>query len=137
MKEQIAGFGVDRERILCTGIPVNPVFSEEKRSKKELREQLGWNPEKTTIIAIGSKRVSNMMDYLDLINHSGFNIQLIMVAGGDETLYQEIKIPTCTFRQQSIILQKDLPVMMACIRYRCNESGRAYYQRCRLQPPCR
>jgi len=112
MKEQIAGFGVDRERILCTGIPVNPVFAEEKRSKRELREHLGWNPEKTTIIAIGSKRVSNMMDYLDLINHSGFNIQLIMVAGGDETLYQEMQNTTWHVPAKIYNFTKELPVMM-------------------------
>lgn len=89
MKALVANYGIAPEKILTTGIPVKPVFAMEKRSKRELRESLGWDCDKTTILAIGSKRVSNMMEYLHVINHSGFDIQLILVAGGDENLYQQ------------------------------------------------
>ncbi len=91
MKEQTVKAGFDRNAILCTGIPVKPVFATETRSKSELRNMLGWDPDKTTLLSIGSKRISNLLDYLAVINHSGFDIQLAMLAGGDEELYREMQ----------------------------------------------
>ena len=31
-----------------------------------------------------------MMDYLDVVNHCGFPIQIVMAAGGDDTLYKQM-----------------------------------------------
>lgn len=89
MKELISNYGIAPEKISVTGIPVKPVFALENRTKRQLRVDMGWDPDKTTILAMGSKRVSNLMGYLRAINHSGFDLQLILVAGGDEALYKQ------------------------------------------------
>jgi 1,2-diacylglycerol 3-beta-galactosyltransferase len=41
-----------------------------------------------TVLAIGSQRVEHLYDALHILNHSGFPLQLIIAAGGDEEFYQ-------------------------------------------------
>ena len=79
--------GVDAAKVAITGIPVSPLISYETRTKKVIREELGWRADLTTILAVGSKRVDRLMDTLNVINHFGANLQLAVVAGKDETLY--------------------------------------------------
>jgi 1,2-diacylglycerol 3-beta-galactosyltransferase len=40
------------------------------------------------VLAIGSKRVEHLYDALSVLNHSGFPLQLVIAAGGDEEFYQ-------------------------------------------------
>jgi 1,2-diacylglycerol 3-beta-galactosyltransferase len=73
------------------GIPVNPRIFHLNETKRELRKRLGWNPDLTTILAVGSKRVEHFKVDLDILNHSGFQFQLIVVTGKDQKLYEELK----------------------------------------------
>ncbi len=79
------------ERMRVTGIPVNPAFVREKRSKIELRQALGWETNLPTALVAGSKRVKNLMNALQVINHSGFPLQLVLVAGGDDELFAQFQ----------------------------------------------
>jgi 1,2-diacylglycerol 3-beta-galactosyltransferase len=83
--------GVNPENISVIGIPVNPRIFHLNDTKEELRKSLGWNPDLTTILAVGSKRVEHFKGNLDILNHSGFQFQLIVVTGKDQKLYEELK----------------------------------------------
>jgi len=83
--------GVDPEKICLIGIPVNPRIFQLKESKQELRKSLGWKEELTTILAVGSKRVEHFGEILEILNHSGFAFQLIVVTGKDQELFEELK----------------------------------------------
>jgi 1,2-diacylglycerol 3-beta-galactosyltransferase len=78
-------------RLEVTGIPVNPAFVKETRSKEELRAELGWAPGIPTALVVGSRRVRNLMGVLHILNHSGLPLQLVLVAGGDDELYAQLK----------------------------------------------
>lgn len=78
-------------RLEMTGIPVNPAFVKETRSKEELRAELGWAPGVPTALVVGSKRVRNLMSVLHILNHSGLPLQLALVAGGDDELFAQLK----------------------------------------------
>jgi len=82
--------GVNPDKISVIGIPVNPRIFQMQESKQELRKSLGWNQELTTILAVGSKRVEHFKENLDILNHSGFSFQLIVVTGKDQELYEEL-----------------------------------------------
>lgn len=79
------------ERLFVTGIPVNPAFVKETRSKEEIRAELGWAQGIPTALVVGSKRVKNLMSVLHLINHSGIPLQLVLVAGGDDRLFTQLQ----------------------------------------------
>jgi len=82
--------GIDEAKIFVTGIPVSPHINRETRSKVEIRKELGWQEKLPTILAVGSKRVDRLMDTLNVINHFGGRIQLAVVAGKDDVLYEAL-----------------------------------------------
>lgn len=83
--------GVPSEKIQITGIPVHPEISREARSRKEIRAELGWEPNVLTALAVGSKRVEGLMDALNVINHFGSPLQLAVVTGKDDEMYAELQ----------------------------------------------
>ncbi|MEM9949987.1 MAG: glycosyltransferase [Chloroflexota bacterium] len=83
--------GLLKSKIRQIGVPVNPAIDQEARTPQEIREELGWEQDKTTIVVVGSKRVSNLVENLHGLNHSGLNVQMALVAGGDDDLYMRFK----------------------------------------------
>ncbi len=83
-------FGCNPNHVVCTGIPVRPELTEIGMSKTELRIKHGLDPDLPLMLAVGSKRVTSMMDYLNVANHAGFPLQIVMAAGGDDELYDKM-----------------------------------------------
>lgn len=79
------------ENVIETGIPVSPKISQETRSKAEIRRELGWDANRMTVLAVGSKRVDRLIETVNTLNHSGFPIQLAVAAGKDADLYENLK----------------------------------------------
>lgn len=77
--------------VKITGIPVHPQINDENRSPAEIRSSLGLDPAKTTVLVVGSSRVSNLLDAVQVLNHSNQPIQLIVVAGGDDAVYAALQ----------------------------------------------
>jgi 1,2-diacylglycerol 3-beta-galactosyltransferase len=84
-------YGMPADRMRITGIPVSPALAHRPQDLAALRRQLGWEPERTTLLAVGSRRVENLLETLDAINHSGFPLQLVVVAGKDAELFKELQ----------------------------------------------
>ena len=82
---------LDNERVIITGIPVSPEIARETRTQSEIRAELGWQSGLTTILAVGSNRTDKLMDALNVVNHYGVSLQLVVVAGGNKELYGELK----------------------------------------------
>lgn len=82
---------INPDRIEITGIPVSPAFSTLTADKEVLRNELGWEPGRTTFLAVGSRRVEQLEATLNTLNHSGHNIQFVCVAGKDRALYEQLK----------------------------------------------
>jgi 1,2-diacylglycerol 3-beta-galactosyltransferase len=91
VRDLALGYGLSTDQVQVTGIPVNPEVVREQRSPQEIRHALGWEPDMTTLVAVGSRRVDRLMDTLNVLNHFGRQMQLIVVAGKDEKLYRELK----------------------------------------------
>ena len=90
--QQAVKSGLSPEKVIVTGIPVSTSIAKEKRSKAEIRAELGLDPDRFTILVAGSKRVEGLPAILDSLNHSGHPIDLVLVAGGDDTLYQDLRL---------------------------------------------
>ena len=116
-------YGIDPNRVVITGIPVKPIFSLETRSKPEIRESLGWELNRTTVIAIGSKRVSKLVENLCIIDHSGFDFQLIMIAGGDDKLYREMRKTEWHHPVQIYNFTSQMPEMLLASDVAITKSG--------------
>ncbi len=82
--------GLDAETIHVTGLPVNPALAEAP-AKAAARAALGWPADKFTVLAVGSRRVEGLDQFLHVLNHSGFDLHLVAVAGGNEELYAKLR----------------------------------------------
>jgi len=84
-------YGIPPDKIQVTGVPVRPELARGDRDPAAVRAELGWRPDLTTVLAVGSKRVGHMPDVLRALNHSGLPLQLVAVAGGDDELYRQLE----------------------------------------------
>jgi 1,2-diacylglycerol 3-beta-galactosyltransferase len=91
VRDQAVASNLDPMKVIETGIPVSPRLNKETRSKAEIRRELGWDENKMTILAVGSKRVDRLVETANTLNHSGFPIQLAVAAGKDVNLYEGMK----------------------------------------------
>jgi len=89
--ELAAEQGIAAHKVKVLGIPIHPRFAQKPADRRALRQLLGWQPEMTTVLAVGSKRVSKLPDFLRPLNHSALSIQLAIVAGGDDEMFQELQ----------------------------------------------
>lgn len=80
--------GLPAEKVKIVGIPVRPELIKGNQDQAVIREKLGWREDLFTVLAIGSKRVEHLYDALWMLNHSGFPLQLIIAAGGDQDFYR-------------------------------------------------
>ncbi|MCE1252328.1 MAG: hypothetical protein LWX83_02140 [Anaerolineae bacterium] len=82
--------GFPGDKIVVSGIPVNPAITREKRTKTEIRRALGWQPGLTTVLAVSSRRVEHMFEHLLAIDEARLPVQLVVAAGGDRDLYDRL-----------------------------------------------
>jgi len=89
--DQAVEAGLPPEKVKITGLPVHPDLAKGKQDNASLRLSLGWRADLFTVLAVGSKRVKNLYDSLRVLNHSGLPLQLAVVAGGDDKLFQHLE----------------------------------------------
>ena len=91
VRREAIAFGFPENKIYVSGIPVSPSIFLEQRSKKEIRKDLGWNPDLKTILIVSSRRVNHILERVEMIDASELPIQLIVVTGGDDSAFLELK----------------------------------------------
>ena len=122
LKFQAVECKVKPSKVIVSGIPVDTRIFTETRDKAALRAQLDWDGSLPTILAIGSKRVQNLLDKLIAIEEIGIPLQLCVVAGGDDSFYQcvtsrEWKVPVHCYNfvenMPELLLASDILVTKA------------------------
>jgi 1,2-diacylglycerol 3-beta-galactosyltransferase len=91
VRDQAFASNLKPEQVIETGIPVSPKLVQDTRSKKEIRRELGWDENRLTVLAVGSNRVTRLVETTNIFNHSGFPIQLAIAAGKDAVLYEQLQ----------------------------------------------
>ncbi|NDJ52136.1 MAG: glycosyltransferase [Chloroflexi bacterium] len=82
--------GLPMDKVKTIGIPVHPDFGR-TYDQAALRQRLGWATDKTVILAVGSDRVSNIPRMLQPVNHANLDVEMALVAGGNDELYAEFQ----------------------------------------------
>jgi 1,2-diacylglycerol 3-beta-galactosyltransferase len=90
-RAQALACGLPGEQVIASGVPVHPRFGEETKSRQDLRRELGWEAQTTTVLAVGSRRVETLLAHLEAINQAGLPLQMAAVAGGDARLLQKLQ----------------------------------------------
>ncbi len=82
--------GLDPETVRVTGLPVDPILADAP-DKAGARAALGWPADKFTVLMAGSKRVERLDEFAHVLNHAGFDLHLVAVAGGNDALYRKLR----------------------------------------------
>jgi 1,2-diacylglycerol 3-beta-galactosyltransferase len=82
--------GLEKSKVEVIGIPVSPKLYQ-KEDKHQLRQKLGWQDGPITLLVVGSNRLQNVTEMLHPLNHSGLDVQLILIAGGSKSLAKEFE----------------------------------------------
>ena len=104
--------GMAPEKVSITGIPVHPNITNETRSKAQIRNTLGWNPDLPTFLAIGSRRVEGLVDAISVLNHFGRPLQVVAVAGNDKELYTQLQQMDWHIPAHVYEFTEDIPAML-------------------------
>lgn len=105
-------YHIPPHKLKIVGIPVHPNFARPHPDKASLRAELGWRTDLSTLLVVGSKRVSNLRDVLRALNHSRLPLQLVIVAGGDEALYNDLVSWEWHTATHLYPFSKDMPTLM-------------------------
>lgn len=100
------------DTVRMTGIPVNPALGDDTRPKADLRASLHLDPQRTTVLVVGSQRVNNLMNAVTVLNHSNLPIQLIAVAGGDDETYAALQATDWHLPVRLYNFTDDMPTLM-------------------------
>ncbi len=83
--------GLAQSKVHITGIPVSPLLAQKQCPKRDLRQKLGWDARLPTFLAVGSRRVDQLVETLNVLNHFGGRLQVAAVAGKDDELFERLK----------------------------------------------
>ena len=90
-RSELVNWGVSPNRILVSGIPVDPVFSL-PGEKSELRRALGLDPERPVVLVMGGGMGPAPLDKIvESLELCRFPLQVIAVAGHDRALEQALE----------------------------------------------
>lgn len=81
---------VPEDKIIISGVPVDPDFSFNVSEKSALREGLGLRPDMTTVLFVGSVRVFNIEQSLRALEKVSYPIQVVVITGGDKNLFVQL-----------------------------------------------
>ncbi len=104
--------GVPEEKLVISGIPVSPDFAFNQVEKQALRGSLGLDPNRLTLLFVGSSRVSNLEDYLQALENFGTPVQAVVIAGGNDALYKELIGRHYDFPLEVRNFEKNIPQWM-------------------------
>lgn len=84
--------GFDKKKLRLTGLPVHPDIVKENRPKDVLREYLGWEADKRTVLIVGSARTTDEKNIAILLDRAGLDLQIVVVTGGNEKTEKELRL---------------------------------------------
>jgi len=92
-KNELAGFGIDKEKIEVSGIPIKPDFAKtEKPAKAELREKLGIDPELPVVLMMGgSLGLGPFSDMAKALAGLETPVQMVCITGKNEAKKAELE----------------------------------------------
>ena len=87
---RLGKLGIAKDKIAPLGIPILPLFSE-KNNQKDIRRQLGLNPEKFTIlITSGGFGVGPIEQLVKEVNQIEQSLQILVICGNNPKLQTEL-----------------------------------------------
>ncbi|MBX9722438.1 MAG: hypothetical protein K2X81_13655 [Candidatus Obscuribacterales bacterium] len=118
-QKRLVSLGIDAAKILTIGMPVDPIYLRPAQTSREkFLKELGLEPDKVTIcLTAGWAGGGNFIKIYSALTTVGKPVQMIVICGNNEKLYQKIKKISQTMPFKTIV-ERELPslsdAMSAC-----------------------
>jgi 1,2-diacylglycerol 3-beta-galactosyltransferase len=114
---------IDPQKIVISGIPVNPGFAFPIAEKPEMRRKNGLDPHLPTLLFVGSQRVSGILDHLAALESLDNPFQVVVIAGGNQELFYQTIRHKWSFPIQIHNYVTDMPNWMLCADLLVTKAG--------------
>lgn len=91
IRQQAYENNIPATQVRVTGLPVHPGFSKETRTPQALRQALGWDTQRTTVLIVASIRTQQMATLSRMLDRANLDLQLAVVCGGARDLYETLR----------------------------------------------
>lgn len=110
--KQALDYDLGKTKVHLSGLPVHPRFADEKRDRAALRKALGWKPDLTTALIVGSARAQDTAAIALLLDRSGLPLQIVAVSGNDSETEQQLRTTTWKSAVHVYGMIDNMPEMM-------------------------
>ena len=117
---------VPADKMQITGLPVNPSFAQRLIDKQAARRQLGWLPDKTTVLMVGGgEGMGPLYRMAREINKQNLDIQLAVLAGKNKQLKSRLEL--AEWHQPTWIypFTREMPTLMSAADLIVTKAGAA------------
>ena len=115
--------GIAEKDITISGVPVDPDFKPTPGERTDLRLKCGLDPELTTLLVVGSQRISSMVAKLKALDTCPHPFQVAAIAGGDDKLYENLKAQQWSFPITIQNYVKNMPEWMRAADVLISKAG--------------
>lgn len=94
MRQDLITYGIDKNKVIATGLPISEKFSEEFDKEEILKEFNLKNDKKTIIFFAGGKMGlarKNIYMFMDMLTNKIKDIQVIAISGKNQKIYNRFK----------------------------------------------
>ncbi|HID61990.1 MAG TPA: glycosyltransferase [Anaerolineae bacterium] len=112
-KEALLRYGVPEEKVKLIGPPLKPAFSEEKRSRAELKGALELNPTRPVVLFVsGGEGTGRVHDFVQALAGAGLEMQLLVITGRNRKLKARLDEIRFAFPARVYGFVEDMPALM-------------------------
>jgi len=104
MRDDLVARGISARRIHCSGIPINPIFSDTVDTGPVSRELRLAEAVPTVLVMGGGLGVGPVLEAFQQLDSSALPLQIIVVAGENTLLRQQLEQAACLSRHQVTVL---------------------------------
>lgn len=118
-------YGIENDRIMATGIPIDPAF-DKTYDKYRLRLELKLDPNLTTILLMGGgSGMGPLLSAVESLGRDNNRLQLIVVCGTNKHLYDSIAgmIPGLSCKVLLYSFTSNIPQLMAASDFMVGKAG--------------
>src|SRR5512135_307506 len=104
---------VPAEKISITGLPIRLLFTQPPEPKPVVRARLGLKPDKPVVLMMGGGQgLGRVFDIAEAIGQSGLNIQLVVIAGRNKKLKEQIDSAHWPIHLRGYGYTEEIPALM-------------------------
>lgn len=117
---------VPADKMRITGLPVNPSFAARLIDKQEARAELGWLPDKLTVLMVGGgEGMGPLYRMARAINERELDIQLVVVAGKNKQLKARLEASLWNQPTRIYPFTRQMPRLMSAADMIVTKAGAA------------